>query len=270
MKIQFIERIKEFFEKRKLKKLSDSVLEEKIDKNIEGEGTGKIPLIIGAVEDEKTQIELAKRVVESTEVPMATKTDTLNELPHRTRVKLFKESVKGKELIARDVEKFTEIVVNNKSLQPYDELYYRLDKAFSDNQLGNILSTLKEKRPESYDEEKVLRIVAKQIDVNIKNYGAILPSHLAPSGLFSQIVLSGRDQNEERAFDILNPEDKQRLLEALKEEREEMEENPKIALTESELKRLSDENLEKQINQVEQFTIKRQEELLQQNKGKEI
>ena len=31
MKIQFIEKIKEFFEKRKLKKLPDEILEEKVE-----------------------------------------------------------------------------------------------------------------------------------------------------------------------------------------------------------------------------------------------
>lgn len=272
MKIQFIERIKEFFEKRRLKKLPDEVLEEKIDKNIEGEETGKISLMVGAVDDEKTQIELAKKVVEAADVSMTTKAAILDELPHKTKVKLFKESVKSKELMAqKDVNTFIKIIVNNKSLQPYDELYYRLDKAFSDSQLTGILQTLKEKRPESYDEEKVLRIVAKQIDVDIKKYGTFLPSHVAQGGLFEQIVIRDDNiQDGERTFDILNPKDKQRLVEALKEEREEMKENPKISLTERELMMLSDENLERQIDQVEKFKIKRQEELQQQNKGKEI
>ena len=171
----------------------------------------------------------------------------------------------------KDVNTFIKIIVNNKSLQPYDELYYRLDKAFSDSQLTGILQTLKEKRPESYDEEKVLRIVAKQIDVDIKKYGTFLPSHVAQGGLFEQIVIRDDNiQDGERTFDILNAKDKQRLVEALKEEREEMKENPKISLTEKELGILSDENLERQIDQVEKFKIKRQEELQQQNKGKEI
>lgn len=272
MKIQFIERMREFFEKRRLRKMPDEVLEEKIDQNIEGEGTGKIPLIVGAVDDEQTQVELAKKVVEAADLSMATKAETLDELPHKTKVKLFKESVKSKELMAqKDVDTFVKIIVNNKSLQPYDELYYRIDKAFSDSQLSNILKTLKEKRPESYDEEKVLRIVAKQIDVDIKKYGTFFPSHASQAGLFEQIVLrDDNQQNGERTFDILDPKDKQRLVQALKEEREEMKENPKISLTEREMKMLSDENLERQIEQVEKFKIKRQEELQQQYKGKEI
>lgn len=268
MKIQFIEKIKEFFEKRKLKKMPDKVLEEKIDQNIEGEGTEKIPLIVGAVDDAQTQVELAKKVVESPEISVATKAETLDELPHKMKEKLFRESIKSKELMAqKDINTFVKIIITNKGLQPYDELYYRIDKAFSDSQLANILETLKSERPENYDEEKVLRIVAKQVDVNLRKYGTFLASH-AENLLGKVSIKDEKEENGERRFDILNPQDKQKLFEALKEEREEMRDNPKNPLTYKEIQMLSDENLEKQINQVVQFKVKRQEELQEQNRGK--
>ena len=168
-----------------------------------------------------------------------------------------------------NVDKFLQIIINDKSLQPYDELYYRIDKAFSDSQLANILEMLKSERPESYDEEKVLRIVAKQIDINLKKYGSFLPSHA--DSLMEKIIL--KDENAEtgkREFDILNPQDKEKLIEAMKEERDEIIDNEKIPVSESEEKRLTDENIQKQIGLVVDFKIKRQQELQDQNKGKEI
>ena len=269
MKIQFIEKIKEFFEKRKLKKLPDKILEEKVKQNIEGEETSKVPFIIGAA-SEKKQMELAKEAVESPNISVSTKAAILNELTHKNQVKLFKESIKSKELMAQEnVDKFLQIIINDKSLQPYDELYYRVDKAFSDSQLANILEMLKSERPESYDEEKVLRIVAKQIDINLKKYGSFLPSHA--DSLMEKIIL--KDENAEtgkREFDILNPQDKEKLIEAMKEERDEIIDNEKIPVSESEEKRLTDENIQKQIGLVVDFKIKRQQELQDQNKGKEI
>lgn len=270
MKIQFIEKIKEFFEKRKLKKLPDEILEEKVEQNIEGEETEKLAFMVGAVEDEKTQIELAKKVVEAPAVGTMAKAETINELPHETKEALFRKSVRTKEIIAqKDINTFLKILINNKELQPYDELYYRVDKAFSDLQLSDILEKLGEKRPESYDEEKVLRIIAKQIDTNLKKYGSFLPSHA--DSLMEKIIL--KDENTEtgkREFDILNPQDKEKLIEAMKEERDEIKNNEKIPVSESEEKRLTDENIQKQIEQVVDFKIKRQQELQEQNKGKEI
>ena len=270
MKIQFIEKIKEFFEKRKLKKLPDEILEEKVEQNIEGEETGKLAFMVGAIGDEKTQIELAKKVVEAPDVGTMTKAEMLDKLPHKAKEKLFKESIKSKELMAQeDVGTFLRIIINNKNLQPYDELYYRVDKAFSDLQLSDILEKLGEERPEAYDEEKVLRIVAKQIDINLKKYGSFLPSHA--DSLMGKIIL--KDENTEtgkREFDILNPQDQEKLIEAMKEERDEIMDNEKIPVSKSEEKRLTDENIQKQIEQVVEFKIKRQQELQEQNKGKEI
>ena len=268
MKIQFIEKIKKYIKKRKLRKLPDEILEEKVEQNIEGEETGKLAFMVGAIGDEKTRIEAAKKVVEAPDVETMTKAETINELPHETKEALFRKSVRTKEIIAqKDINTFLKILINNKELQPYDELYYRIDKAFSDSQLANILETLKSERPESYDEEKVLRIVAKQVDVNLRKYGTFLASH-AENLLGKVSIKDEKEENDERQFDILNPQDKQKLFEALKEEREEMRDNPKNPLTDKEIQMLSDENLEKQINQVVQFKVKRQEELQEQNRGK--
>ena len=270
MKIQFIEKIKEFFEKRKLKKLPDEILEEKVEQNIEGEETEKLAFMVGAIGDEKARIEAAKKVVEAPDVGTMTKTETINELPHETKEALFRKSVRTKEIIAqKDINTFLKILINNKELQPYDELYYRVDKAFSDLQLSDILEKLGEERPEAYDEEKVLRIVAKQIDINLKKYGSFLPSHA--DSLMGKIIL--KDENTEtgkREFDILNPQDQEKLIEAMKEERDEIMDNEKIPVSKSEEKRLTDENIQKQIEQVAEFKIKRQQELQEQNKGKEI
>lgn len=270
MKIQFIERIKEFFEKRRLKKLPDEILEEKVEQNIEGEETEKLAFMVNAIEDEKTKIELAQKVIEAPDVETTTKAEMLDKLPHKTKEKLFKESIKSKELMAqKDVNAFIKIIINNKSLQPYDELYYRVDKAFSDLQLSNILEKLEKERPEAYDEEKVLRIVAKQIDINLKKYGSFLPSHAEE--LSRHVYLKDKNtETGEREFDILNPNDKQRLSDAMKEERDEIMNNEKIPVNESEKKRLTDENIQKQIKQIVDFKMKRQQEISEQNNGKEI
>lgn len=272
MKIQFIEKIKEFFEKRKLKKLPDEILEEKVEQNIEGEETGKLAFMVGAIGDEKTQIELAKKVVEAPDVGTMTKAEMLDKLPHKAKEKLFKESIKSKELMAqKDVSAFIKIITNDKNLQPYDELYYRIDKAFSDSQLAGILEKVKQKRPETYDEEKVLRIVAKQMDINLKKYGTFFPSHAIEAGLFREIVLKDeKTEKGEREFDILNPEDKQRLSDAMKEERDEIVENPKNLISKQESNRLTDEVIDSQIQQIINFKMKRQQEHSEQNKGKEI
>ena len=270
MKIKFIEKIKEFFEKRKLKKLPDDILEEKIVENIEEEETEKVPKMVEAFGSAEAQAEIAQKVVESSGVSTETKAEMLDKLPHKVKEKLFKESIKSKELMAqKDVNTFVQIIINNKSLQPYDELYYRVDKAFSDLQLSNILEKLEKERPETYDEEKVLRIVAKQIDINLKKYGSFLPSHAEE--LSRHVYLKDKNtETGEREFDILNPNDKQRLSDAMKEERDEIMNNEKIPVSESEKKRLTDENIQKQIEQVAEFKIKRQQELQEQNKGKEI
>ena len=270
MKIQFIERIKEFFEKRKLKKLPDDILEEKIVENIEEKETEKVPKMVEAFGSAEAQAEIAQKVVESSGVSTETKAEMLDKLPHKVKEKLFKESIKSKELMAqKDVNTFVQIIINNKSLQPYDELYYRVDKAFSDLQLSNILEKLEKERPEAYDEEKVLRIVAKQIDINLKKYGSFLPSHAEE--LSRHVYLKDKNtETGEREFDILNPNDKQRLSDAMKEERDEIMTNEKIPVNESEKKRLTDENIQKQIKQIVDFKMKRQQEISEQNNGKEI
>lgn len=270
MKIQFIEKIKEFFEKRKLKKLPDKLLEEKVEQNIEGEKIEKVPFMFEAINNKDTKIELAKKVMESPEIPVETKTEILDNLTHKDRVKLFKENVKSKKLLAQEnADEFVKIITTDKNLQPYDELYYRVDEAFSDLQLANILEIVKRERPESYDEEKVLRIVAKQIDVNLKKYGSFLSSHAGE--LFGKIILQDKkEETGERKFDILNPDDRQRLNEAMKEERDEIVENTKGSITKQESNRLTDDIIDAQIQQVVDFQIKRQQELSEQNSGKEI
>ena len=270
MKIQFIERIKEFIEKKKLKNMPDEVLEEKIDEKLEGKETGNIPLIVGAVDDEKTQVELVKKVVEAPDISTATKADALNELPHEMKKELFKKSIKSKELLAqKDINTFLKILVTDKRLQPYDELYYRIDKAFSDKQLSDILKALKEKRPESYDEEKVLRIVAKQIDVNLKKYGSFLSSHAAD--VLENVELEDNNSdNGKRKFDILNEQDRNRLLNAMKQEKEEIEKKSELSLTVQERRNLGEENLERQIRQIVEFRKKRLKEINEQNMGKSL
>lgn len=270
MKIQFIERIKEFIEKKKLKNMPDEVLEEKIDEKLEGKETGNIPLIVGAVDDEKTQVELVKKVVEAPDISTATKADAFNELPHEMKKELFKKSIKSKELLAqKDINTFLKILVTDKRLQPYDELYYRIDKAFSDKQLSDILKALKEKRPESYDEEKVLRIVAKQIDVNLKKYGSFLSSHAADV-LENMELEDNNSDNGKRKFDILNEQDRNRLLNAMKQEKEEIEKKSELSVTVQERRNLGEENLERQIRQIVEFRKKRLKEINEQNMGKSL
>ena len=46
--------------------------------------------------------------------------------------------------------------------------------------------------------------------------------------------------------------------------------NEKIPVNESEKKRLTDENIQKQIKQIVDFKMKRQQEISEQNNGKEI
>lgn len=268
MKIQFIETIKGFIEKKKLKNMPDEVLEEKIDEKLEGKETGNIPLIVGAIDDEKTQIELVKKVVEAPDISTATKTEALNELPHKMKEELFKKSIKSKELLAqKDINTFLKILVTNKRLQPYDELYYRIDKAFSDKQLADILKTLKEKRSESYNEEKVLRIVAKQMDVNLRKYGSFLSSHAADV-LENVELRDNNSDNGKRKFDILNEQDRNRLLDAMKQEKEEIEKKSELSLTVQERRNLGEENLERQIRQIVEFRKKRLKEINEQNMGK--
>ena len=272
MKIKFIEKIKEFFEKRKLKKLPDEILREKVEQNIEGEETEKLEFMVSAIENEKERIEATKKAVESPDISVSTKVAIINELTHKNQVKLFKESIKSKELMAqKDVNTFVQIIINNKSLQPYDELYYRIDKAFSDSQLADILEKVKQERPETYDEEKVLRIVAKQMDINLKKYGTSFPSHAIEAGLFREIILKDeKAEKGKREFDILNPEDRQRLSDAMKEERDEIVEKSKNSMSKQESNRLTDEAIDAHIQKMLDFRMKRQKELNEQNEGKEI
>ena len=272
MKIKFIEKIKEFFEKRKLKKLPDDILEEKIVENIEEEETEKVPKMVEAFGSAEAQTEIAQKVVESSGVSTETKAEMLDKLPHKVKEKLFKESIKSKELMAqKDVNTFVQIIINNKSLQPYDELYYRIDKAFSDSQLAGILEKVKQERPETYDEEKVLRIVAKQIDINLKKYGTSFPSHAIEAGLFREIILKDeKAEKGKREFDILNPEDRQRLSDAMKEERDEIVEKSKNSMSKLESNRLTDEAIDDNIQKMLNFRMKRQKEVNEHNEEKEI
>ena len=96
-----------------------------------------------------------------------------------------------------------------------------------------------------------------------------MPSHAEE--LSRHVYLKDKNtETGEREFDILNPNDKQRLSDAMKEERDEIMNNEKIPVNESEKKRLTDENIQKQIKQIVDFKMKRQQEISEQNNGKEI
>lgn len=273
MKIEVMKKIKLYLENRKLKKMSDSALIKELEEKLMIEETENIHNIVGFVEDDKKQLNVAKELIESGEINASTKKQVIEKLPHQTQKELFRKSIKTKELLAqKDISTFLRILIKDKKLQPYDELYYRIDKAFNDFELAYMLRELQKGRPEAYSAQKVMGIIAKQIIVDIKKYESFLPSHLKE--LTDEIVIN-YGENEERKFDILNEEDRKTLKETMEREAEKMKEDNKHPITLAEKERITSEKLEKQINKMLQFEQKRQEELQMQGleqakKNKEI
>lgn len=265
MEIKFLQKIKAFLERRKLKKLSDETLAKKVEEKIKNEKIEEIPNIVGNMGDDEKQLEMAKNLVESEQINMDTKKDIINTLPHETKRELFKKSVQTKEILAKkDLPAFIEILVKDKKLKPYDELYYRVDKAFSDSELAYIMQKIQETRPEDYDEEKILRVIAKQILVDNVRYGTFLPSHLGE--LTSNIIIANKDSEEsQRKFDILVEEDRKKLFNALEEEADILNDAIKDDKKE---KRIGNENLKIQMNNMVQFAEKRKEEIQTQSTEK--
>lgn len=265
MEIKFLQRIKAFLERRKLKKLSDETLAKKVEEKIENEKIEEIPNIVGHMGDDEKQLEMAKNLVESEQINMDTKKDVINTLPHETKRELFKKSIQTKEILAKkDIPTFMEILIKDKKLQPYDELYYRVDKAFSDSELANIMQKIQETRPQDYDEQKIVRVIAKQILVDNVRYGTFLPSHLGE--LTNNITIEDKDSEESyRKFDILEDDDRKKLFDALEEEAETLRDTIN---DEKKEKRINKENLKIQMNNMVQFAEKRKEELQAQSPEK--
>lgn len=262
MKIALIEKIKLYSEKRKLRKMSDGALIKQLEEKIMAEETGNIPNIVGYVEDDDKQLHVAKELIESQDINIATKKQVIEKLPQQTQKELFRKSIKTKELLAqKDINTFLKIIIKDKKLQPYDELYYRVDKAFSDSQLSFMLRELKRKRPESYSEEKVMEIVAKQIIVNMKKYGTFLPSHLPE--LLDEITINS-EQGKQRKFDILEENDKEKITETLKRVAEEVKENKKVPITETQKQNIEEGKIDIQIARMVRFAEERQEQLREQ------
>lgn len=266
MEIKFIKNIKNFFENRKLKKLTDETLEEKLEEKLEANETENLGNIVGYVEDDKRQLQLAEDLIHSTQISELDKKEVIDSLPHKSKEKLFRESIKAKEILARkDINTFLKIIIEQKNLNPYDELYYRLDKAFNDSQLSNILEIIKKERPKEYNEEKVLRIICKQMIVDLKEYGVALPSNIKWIIDKNLIVKDKKSENGKRNFDILEETDRSRLFSSLIEEVEEFKEKNNSELKERQRESLSMENLENTLNRLCEFEKRRREELQQQN-----
>ena len=110
----------------------------------------------------------------------------------------------------------------------------------------------------------MLAIVGKQISVNIKTYGAFLPSHL------NEITRTIQIENEE--FNILNENHRNKLLEATHEEAKDLKEQylekyKKGTLSEKEkieCTRLNYYTVEEQFDKMVDFAEKRKEELIKQ------
>ncbi len=233
-----------------------------LEQKIEEEETANIHNIVGFVEDSDKQIKLAKEVIETPEIMDKTKQKVIEKLPQQVQRELFKESIKTKELLAKkDIDKFLKIIIKDKNLNPYDELYYRVDKAFSDSQLTYMFGKIRKERPEDYNEEKILGIIAKQIATKMRKYEMFFPSHLQQ--LTDEVIIN-HGQEGERTFDILNQEDRQKLHEAMKEEAEVLKESKKHPITLAEKQKITPERIKKQVDKLVQFAEVRQEELKQQ------
>lgn len=259
MKIEVIEKIRLFIEKMRLRRLSDKALMKELEQKLEEEETDNLHNIVGYVEDKDKQVRLAKEVIETPEIMDKTKQKVIEKLPQQVQRELFKESIKTKELLAKkDIDKFLKIIIKDKNLDPYDELYYRLDKAFSDVQLTYMFDKIRKERPEDYNEEKILGIIAKQIATKMRKYEMFFPSHLEQ--LTNEVIIN-RNQEEERTFNILNQKDRERLRKAMKEEAEAIKESEKYPITLKEKERITPEKIEGQIDKLVQFARERQEEL---------
>lgn len=249
----------ELSEKIRLRRLSDKALMKELEQKLEEEQTGNIHNIVGYIEDKDKQVVLAKEVIETLDVKDVTKQKVIDKLPQYVQRELFKESIKTKELLAKkDIGKFLKIIIKDKNLDPYDELYYRVDKAFSDSQLTYMFSKIGRERPEDYNEEKILGIIAKQIATKMRKFEMFFPSHL--DQLTNQVIIN-HNKEEERTFDILNQEDREKLCEAMKEEAEAIKESTKYPITLAEKQKITPEKIEKQIDKFVQFAMERKEEL---------
>lgn len=265
MKVKFIEMIKQILKKLKIRTLPDEELEEQVNQMLENDEEESIGLYMKSFGNRLNQKEVAKSVMEAENISTEAKKDVIDTLPHSTKKELFKQSIKTKEIIAqKDKETFLKIILTDKNLNPYNELYYRLDKAFSDSQLQIILDKIYEKRQEDYDVEKVLAIVGKQIAVDTKTYGSFLPSHL------DEITRTIKIDNKD--FDILDSEHRIKLLEATGEESRILREtylekfkNRQLSEKEKiELVRLNFDNINAQFDNMVAFAEKRKEELIKQ------
>ena len=270
MKIEITEKITLFIEKMKLKRLSDKALIKELEQKLEEKQTDNIHNIVGFVEDKDKQVKIAKEVIETEEIKDMTKQKVFGNLSQEEQKRLFRESIQAKELLAKkNIDKFLKIIIKDKNVEPYDELYYRVDKAFNDAQLAYMFRQIRKERPEDYSEEKILGIIAKQIAIKMKKFETFFPSHLQQ--LTDEIVVN-HNQEGERTFNILNKKDREKLLQALKEEAEVLKESKKYPVTITEKQRITPEKIEQQMEQLVQFAMERQEELRQQGekpKGQE-
>lgn len=220
------DKIKNYIKDRELKKLTDKDLVERVEEKKEKEEEmQEIPNIIGYINDDEKQLKVAEDAIDS-ELDDELKAEILRALPKKSRANLFKQdNVVAKKIIAQDdIDTFTEILVREQVLKPYDELYYRLDVAFSDSQVAQILSNLETRRNRDYDPQKVLKVIAKQIAVDIKTHGTFLPSHLKE--LTDKIIIDlSEEEIMENESDIeKNVEGKENDIEEKKKEID-MEEN---------------------------------------------
>lgn len=220
------DKIKNYIKDRELKKLTDKDLVERVEEKKEKEEEmQEIPNIIGYINDDEKQLKVAEDAIDS-ELDDELKAEILRALPKKSRANLFKQdNVVAKKIIAQDdIDTFTEILVREQVLKPYNELYYRLDVAFSDSQVAQILSNLETRRNRDYDPQKVLKVIAKQIAVDIKTHRTFLPSHLKE--LTDKIIIDlSEEEIMENESDIeKNVEGKENDIEEKKKEID-MEEN---------------------------------------------
>ena len=149
MKIKFIEAIKQILKKLKIRSLPDEKLEHHVNQMIENDEVEGLKFYMKSFGNRQNQKEAAKSVMEA-DISLKAKKDVIDTLPHSTKKELFKQSIKTKEIIAqKDKETFLKIILNDPNLNPYNELYYRLDKAFSDSELQRALDKIYEKRNEN-------------------------------------------------------------------------------------------------------------------------
>lgn len=269
MKIKWLQKIRNFLEYRKLKKLEDKELKQKLEKKLEENETDNIGNVISHVEENEQRLDLAKKVIES-EINEDAKRDVIDKLPTNTRKQLFIENIQTKEILAKkDKDTFLEMITTQKNLHPYDEIYYRLDKAFSDQELDEILQKIQDKRPEKYDEEKILRIIGKQMALHIMKSGVILPYGFKEI-LDNNVLIEETKENREKVknkFNLLDSRHVKKLEEALNEEVENLKEKNYNNLNKIQEEYLSQENLNYLISRLIDFEKTYIEKVNQQNMG---